>query len=459
MANQRKLLFVIGLAQSCYYGERDFMTGKRIVFCTFGSLGDLYPLLALAREMKHRGHTPVVATSPAYRTLIEAEEIAFHPVRPDVDVSDPSVLRRVMDRRNGGRYLFCDIILPALRDSYADTARVAAGSDLLVIHPIVVAALLFARKSGLPWASVAVAPMSLCSAYDPPVFSGLPFAEKLASFGPGTQKLFLKLIAAMFEPVWKQFREFEKELGLSRSPNPLLWGHSPHLALGLFSPVLAAPQPDWPADAHATGFPFLGHDHGNTTELQEFLDSGEPPIVFTLGSAAVGVAGDFYEQSAEAARRLGRRAVLLVGRDPENQPKHPLPPGVMAVQYAPHSAVFPRACVVVHQGGIGTTGESMRAAHPTLVVHYGHDQPDNAMRLVRLGMARGIPRERYNTDTAVREIRFLLENKTYAESAACVGQQVRKENGTARACDLLDRLLQAPRREAPSLQLTGQGVA
>lgn len=31
------------------------MSGKHIVFCTFGSLGDLYPLLALAREMKHRG--------------------------------------------------------------------------------------------------------------------------------------------------------------------------------------------------------------------------------------------------------------------------------------------------------------------------------------------------------------------------------------------------------------------
>lgn len=127
-------------------------------------------------------------------------------MRPDVDISDPSILRRVMDRRTGGRYLFCDIFLPALRDSYEDTAQVAADADLLVIHPIAVAALLLARKSGCPWASVAVAPMSLCSAYDPPVFSGMPFAEKLASFGPRIQKVLLKLIAAMFEPVWKPFR-------------------------------------------------------------------------------------------------------------------------------------------------------------------------------------------------------------------------------------------------------------
>jgi len=223
--------------------------------------------------------------------------------------------------------------------------------------------------------------------------------------------------------------------------------------------VLEAPQPDGPANAQATGCPFLNHNDGNTPELQKFLDSGEPPIVFTLGSAAVGAAGDFYEQSAEVAKRLGRRAVLLVGRDPQNQPKRPLPPAVIAVQYAPHSAVFPHASVVVHQGGIGTTGETMRAGRPTLVVHYGHDQPDNAARLVRIGMARSIPRERYNADTAVREIQILLENKDYAERAAAVGMQVRNEDGTARACDLLGNLLAAPHPGVTNPQLTFQGVA
>jgi UDP:flavonoid glycosyltransferase YjiC (YdhE family) len=37
------------------------MTGKRIVFCTFGSLGDLYPFLALARVETSRSSAGVVA--------------------------------------------------------------------------------------------------------------------------------------------------------------------------------------------------------------------------------------------------------------------------------------------------------------------------------------------------------------------------------------------------------------
>jgi rhamnosyltransferase subunit B len=151
---------------------------------------------------------------------------------------------------------------------------------------------------------------------------------------------------------------------------------------------------------------------------------------------------------------LGRRAVLLVGHDARNQPKGELPPGVIAVQYAPHDAVFPRGCVVVHQGGIGTTGEAMRAGRPMLVVHYSHDQPDHAARLSRLGVARGVPREKYNSALATREIQILLQDRRYADRAAEVGARVRRETGTANACDLLGRLLSKTHSEETAVKIT-----
>jgi UDP:flavonoid glycosyltransferase YjiC (YdhE family) len=198
--------------------------------------------------------------------------------------------------------------------------------------------------------------------------------------------------------------------------------------------MLAEPQRDWPAHAHATGFPFFEQADGLAPELERFLDAGDPPIVFTLGSAAVGTAGDFFRHSAEVAVSLGRRAVLLVGRDPRNRLADRLPRGVIAVPYAPHAAVFPRASVVVHQGGIGTTGEAMRAGRPMLVVPYGHDQPDHAARLTRLGLARRVPRARYDAATAAREIRLLLEDASYAARAA--------ETGAVTASHLLIGLLE-----------------
>ena len=90
--------------------------------------------------------------------------------------------------------------------------------------------------------------------------------------------------------------------------------------MALFSKVLAAPQRDWPANTHVTGFPFYDRrDYFGETEtpreLLDFLDAGAPPVVFTLGSAAFWAAKDFYTESIKAARAVGRRALLLVGHE------------------------------------------------------------------------------------------------------------------------------------------------
>ena len=112
-------------------------------------------------------------------------------------------------------------------------------------------------------------------------------------------------------------------------------------------------------------------------ELTRFLDEGPPPIVFTLGSSAVWVARDFYHESIAAAKLLGRRAVLLIG-DERNQLRESLPPETIAVNYAPFEALLPRACAMVHHGGVGTTSNGLRAGIPTLIVPFAFDQADNA---------------------------------------------------------------------------------
>lgn len=415
---------------------------RRILLTTVGSLGDLYPYLELGRELQRRGHAPVVASIPGYGPRVRAAGLEFHPVRPDVDVEDPEELRRAMDPRTGSKYVLVDMALGRLRESFEDLRTATRDADLIVGHPIAFGALLLARASRRPWVSVALSPLSLFSAFDPPTFGTLPFAERVADLPPAFQRMLHGLIDRVSRSWLRPYRELERELGLERGPNPILRGqHSPHLTLALFSPNFARPQSDWPTHTVATGFPFHRHDDASVPEIERFLDAGEPPLVFTLGSAAVGLAGDFYEQSMAAVQALGARAVLLLGRDPRNQPRRPLPASILAVPYAPHSAVFPRASAIVHQCGIGTTGEALRAGRPMLAVPFSHDQPDHARRLRRLGVARTLPRARYNAVTAERELRLLLRDPGYAERAAALGARVRAENGAQAACDALESLL------------------
>ena len=201
-------------------------------------------------------------------------------------------------------------------------------------------------------------------------------------------------------------------------------------------------MPDWPPQTVVTGFPLYdGVEDSLPKVLEDFLASGEPPIVFTLGTAAVHDAGTFYAESAKALKMLGRRGVLLVGSESANIPPH-LPDTILSVAYAPFSLLFPRSAAIVHQGGVGTTAQAMRSGRPMLVVPFGVDQPDNAERMRRLGIARVLSRKRFSARSAARELQALLGQARYQFASASVAKQIAAEDGAAVACDHLERRLE-----------------
>jgi UDP:flavonoid glycosyltransferase YjiC (YdhE family) len=417
---------------------------KRIVLSCFGSLGDLHPYFALALELKARGHRPVIATAEIYRAKTAALGIEFHGTRPEgADLHDPATvaeLAKLLDEKRGPELLLRDFLIPAVRGGYEDLTQAVRGADLLVTHPITFAGPIVAQKTQIPWAASVLAPLSLWSNHEPYVLGTLPWFHPVVSLGgPVVSRLIRKLIDRISTPWVQPLYEFRKELGLPRGAHPVFEGqYSPQLNLALFSKVLCAPQPDWPAHTQVTGFCFYDADEiALQPELQRFLDAGEPPIVFTLGSAAVFIAGDFFSESIEAARMLGRRAIFLVGRD-DLRPAE-LPDTMAAFAYAPFGALFPRALAIVHSGGAGTMGQALRAGIPTLIVPFSNDQPDNAARTVRIGTGRTLARGKYKAARVARELTTLLENPAYAERARIIGAEVRAERG---ACAAADHLLQ-----------------
>jgi UDP:flavonoid glycosyltransferase YjiC (YdhE family) len=239
-----------------------------------------------------------------------------------------------------------------------------------------------------------------------------------------------------------------RRIGLpARNGHPMLEGtFSPYGTLALFSPVFSPPQPDWPKRTTVCGFPLYDRaDPGVqlSSELAEFVNAGGPPIVFTLGSSAVFDAGNFYQESAAAAVRLGRRAVLLVGTDPRYQPKISPNESLFIAGYAPYSQLLPHSAAIVHQGGIGTMAQSLRSGKPMLVVPFSHDQPDNAMRAERLGVARTLARKDYRAERAASALKELLERPEYSATASKVAEAISTEDGVGAACEALESIARA----------------
>jgi UDP:flavonoid glycosyltransferase YjiC (YdhE family) len=334
-----------------------------------------------------------------------------------------------------------EVIFPAVRDSYADLLSIVNGRDLLLTHPATYAGPLLAYKIGIPWISTVLAPTSFMSAYDPPVPPFWPWLVQLRRLGPRFMKRVIAVAKKSYRP--EAIDRFRAELGIHDYGNAVFEGqHSPKRVLALFSSVFAAAQPDWPKQTSITGFAFYdgGDESEVSSELLRFLDAGPPPIVFTLGSSAVWVARDFFQQSVAAAKALGRRAVLLIG-DERNLPTEPLPTDIIAVDYAPYQVLLPRACLMVHHGGVGTTSEGLRAGIPTLIVPFAFDQSDNAAHAARLGTSRTVYRSQYSATRVTKELGILLDRPHYAETAKAVSNYLRHENGARVACDLIEGLL------------------
>jgi rhamnosyltransferase subunit B len=413
----------------------------QILIASWGSYGDVYPYVGLAFALKDFGHHPILATAEFYRPIVESLGFEFHPVGPMVDPTDEATIRRVLDPVRGADTLVKEILLPSLRNDYMALDRVAQHADVMVTHPITFAAPIVAQRRGLRWISTVLAPLSFFSATDAPVLAPAPYLAGLARLGSWYGRVLTRIARAQTRPWMKPVFELRRDLGLSEGEHPLFEGQfSPTSTLALFSRVLASPQPDWPPNVVVTGSVFYNGPELLPPELEEFLSAGPPPVVFTLGSSAVAAAGRFYEESLAAVRRLRIRAVLLTGGFERNVPRDAADANIFVIDRAPHQLLFPHAAAVVHPGGAGTLAQALRAGRPMLVVPHAHDQPDNAARATRLGVARTVRQHSYRGARVARELERVLSDKRIQARAQEVGAVVRSEGGAAAAAAAVDAL-------------------
>jgi rhamnosyltransferase subunit B len=413
-----------------------------------GSLGDLHPFIALGRALRDLGVNAVIACSPEYRTKVEAAGVAHHPLRPGFDDvqrelgMDRAQLTRAVVKHS--RFLFRKLMLPSLGAAYEDMMKATEGADLILSSSLAFAARLAAEKREIPWIAVVLQPMMFLSSYDPPVIAGAEaLSALLRAMGPTPTRFALWIIKRTVNVLFRPLRALRADLGLAPSAqNPLFEGQfAKGGAIGLYSRLLGDVQPDYPHPTSIVGFATFDAENGSSVgldpALQAFLDAGAAPLVFTLGSLIVNSPGRFYEHGVRAALILRRRVVLLVGGEAGGEFAHLQSAEVFIAAYAPHSALFPRAAAIVHHGGIGTLAQALRSGRPQLIVPHFADQPDNAARARRLGVARILPPRRFSAAAASRHLARLLGEDRYLEQARIIGEALSAEDGAARAARIV----------------------
>ena len=414
---------------------------------TLGSAGDVHPTIALGLALQSRGHDVTLLTNEFYGEQIRASGLKFVALGTIAEgekvLSDP----RLWDSQKAFNCIAELVIVPNIRRLYRLIEERADSRTVVVASGICLGARVAQEKLGVPLATVHLQPSMLRTVHDAGLVGRIPMGPRVprilkrAFYWVADRLLIDRLLAP-------EVNAFRAELGLAPVDRLFAgWIHSPQLVLGLFPDWFAPKQPDWPASLHLPGFVLYDANPRAeaSSEAEEFLAAGPPPVLFTPGSGAATLS-DFFRESVEACRAAGLRG-MLVTNFLEQVPRD-LPPGVRAFPYVPFSRILTRCAAIVYPGGIGTLAQTIQAGVPHLVVPHAHDQPDNAGRVLRLGLGKYIYPGKYRGGKVAALLKGLLANREIAERCRNSAARIDSAAALERACSLIEGIAITPKRDA-----------
>jgi len=420
-------------------------TSPKFVFIPIGSSGDVHPFVGIATAMNRRGHDVTVVTAEQFGPMIERSGLHFIPHQSEEQLNEILSHPDIWHPRKG-TYLVLQAIATHLREAYDLVCDICDPEDtVLVSHTLAFAARVYQDKHRVRNAVLHLQPSAIRSIVHSATYTpGLD-----AGWLPQWWNRFFWLVVDRLlvdRHVVPTLNELRRDLDMppvSRVFKDFI--HSPQCTIGLFPKWFATPQPDWPPSVRVTGFPLFDETdhHELSPELDAFLNAGDPPIVFTPGTAHT-QAEKFFAAAAAAASKLGRRAILLT-KFREQLPAD-LPDGVRYESYVPFSILLPRCAAIVHHGGVGTCAQGLAAGIPQLTMPMGFDQPDNVTRLYRLGVSRWVMPRRFTGDRVARALDRLLDNPQVAESCRRWRDEIAASDPVRETCELLETQADGQRR-------------
>jgi len=384
----------------------------RVLRSTVGSRGDVQPVVALAAQLKGLGQEVRVCVPPDFREWVEGFGIHFVLIGPELRQTakssppvartrpSPEQMRQIAEATVATQFE----VIPAA----ADDCDILVGGGALQI-----ALRSVAEQKGIPYVYASYCPISLPSSHHvPPAWQGDSPTDGATDNGDLWAE-----DARRWNGSWGAALNSHRasiDLAPVADVRDHIFTETPWLAAD------AALAP-WPGVAELevfqTGAWILPDERPLSSELDAFLDAGEPPVYFGFGS--IRAPQDFSTNMIRAARALGRRVIVLRG-----WADLALPDGgsdCLSIGEVNQQALFRRVAAVVHHGGAGTTTAAARAGAPQVVVPQHYDQYYWARRVHDLGVGTAHDTGTPTTDSLATALEHALLPDVAARAEVAAG--------------------------------------
>ncbi|MDY0812217.1 glycosyltransferase [Kitasatospora purpeofusca] len=412
----------------------------RVVLSTYGSRGDVEPLVGLAVRLRDLGADVRLCAPPDEEFAARSAALGV----PLVPVGDP--VRALVTGAAQAPTDFPTRVARLTAASYeAVLGQTAEGGAVVAtgLFPSAAGARAAAEKAGARFVYAGLQPTALPSPHHPPFrYPGRPAPPE----GAGNAELWELDVESMNALFGGAVNAHRASVGLPTVANVRdhVLTERPWLAT---DPTLGPWRLPAGLDVVQTGAWLLPDPRPLPAGLTAFLDAGQPPVYVGFGSMPMRGSEDVARLAVEQAGAAGHRVV--VGRGWADLSGGAEPPGgkgggaagpgdCFVVGEVNHQALFARVAAVVHHGGAGTTAAAARAGAPQLVVPQIVDQPYWAARVAELGIGAVHDTAVPTAGSVAAALRVVLSPQT-RDRAAAVAAGIRTDGAEVAARLLLDR--------------------
>jgi sterol 3beta-glucosyltransferase len=417
---------------------------KQITLLTYGTRGDIEPFLALAVALARAGYRPLLAGPRPFQTLAAGHDVPFVGLE-----GDPAAVSAALTDRAGLNPLamlrFMSASLYPLAEAVLQEAERACLDSDAIVHSFLMtyAGHHLASARRVPDVSAQFFPVfSPTAAYPAPVFPDWPL-------GPAYRRLSHRVVTSAFrlgsEFLYRRLRRSTPGLPALHRWSLDRQGRIEIPLLLAYSPRLVPPPAELAATARVTGYWLAPEKPGWRPDavLSSFLDKGPRPVFIGFGSMSSSKHAQRLRACLDVVEDLGMRAVIAEGPGWSLQDR--LPDSICLVRDVPHQWLFPQMSAVVHHGGAGTTGSAARAGVPQVIVPFSADQGFWGRRAAWAGVAPPpIPLRRLSASTFRQALECAMHSASMQARAGALGDEIRCENGTAAAIELIRQVVGPP---------------
>ncbi|WP_354334401.1 MULTISPECIES: nucleotide disphospho-sugar-binding domain-containing protein [unclassified Undibacterium] len=401
-------------------------------------------MFAIAQALKDKGHFVSVAGEGHHADALSLLNISL--IKLDERPAENEQLENhsVLSKLRSTAEILQTLSPRNLEQEYEILSSIANDYDLIVGNQLAYTGSMVSKKTGKPWVFCAPSPLAFPSQYDPPLFPYIHRLQSLTMAYPATQRPYITLARSVSRLMMNSVIRQQRRLGIKNAGHPRFEGlYSEHLNLLMTSPSLIKPQPDWPTNTVLSGFSWFEPEFMRGAEkmksLAEFIDGGPAPIVFAPGGSMRTHPGKFFTESIETCKRMGIRGILLAAQ--RFHAELPKSSDILITGYVPYSVLLKSASAIVHSGGIGAIGWSLRFGIPSLLVPSTWDQFDNAHRACNQNLAMVMAERNYKAAAVAANLDKLFKNQSQHQLLKNYMQRISDEDGASVACTQIESFL------------------